>query len=202
MPDLLMPLSESFVLKELVESSTAARDLSLTEAQQNPPPEVIDNLKYFVTNTLQPIRSRFDFPITINSGYRSPALNRVIGGADSSQHTLGEAADCKISSTFLTDPKVAYLREGIDAKVREITGKPIRANASENFYLFAYVCIFLDELDVDQVIHEYGLDFGHPSWVHISSSRRRNSRQILAIGKYTNKKYLKPTLEEALSYGT
>lgn len=54
---------------------------------------------------------------------------------------------------------------------------------------------------MDQVIHEYGEDFGRPAWIHISASKRQDKRQILLVGQYTNKVYLKPSLEEALSYG-
>ena len=77
----------------------------------------------------------------------------------------------------------------------------MRPDVNENFFLFAYVCMNLDELDVDQVIHEYGEGFGHPSWVHISTSKRQDKRQILMVGNYTNRRYIRPPLEEALLYG-
>jgi len=42
---------------------------------------------------LEILRSHFNAPIHINSGYRSLEHNRSIGSNDSSQHVLGKAAD-------------------------------------------------------------------------------------------------------------
>lgn len=42
---------------------------------------------------LQPVRDNFNKPVVISSGYRSPAVNRAIGGSSKSQHMTGQAAD-------------------------------------------------------------------------------------------------------------
>jgi hypothetical protein len=44
-------------------------------------------------NCFEPIREYLGNPIRVNSGYRSPAVNKRIGGALTSQHSLGEAID-------------------------------------------------------------------------------------------------------------
>lgn len=45
---------------------------------------------------LECIRSHFKQPITITSGYRSPAHNAKVGGAKNSYHIRGMAADIKV----------------------------------------------------------------------------------------------------------
>lgn len=51
----------------------------------------------FVSDTLvsilQAIRNHFKTTVTINSGYRTPAYNKKVGGAAQSQHLYGMAAD-------------------------------------------------------------------------------------------------------------
>lgn len=44
-------------------------------------------------NILNPARANLGYPIYITSGYRSPYLNSLVGGAANSQHVTGEAAD-------------------------------------------------------------------------------------------------------------
>ena len=45
---------------------------------------------------LQPVRDHFGKPVTVNSGYRCPKLNKAIGSSSKSQHTKGLAADIEI----------------------------------------------------------------------------------------------------------
>lgn len=86
-----MRLSEHFTLEELTISQTAAR-----KGIHNAPTGVIvDNLTRLCV-LLEDIRAVLGRPITISSGYRGPALNEAIGGAKSSQHCLGCAADILI----------------------------------------------------------------------------------------------------------
>jgi uncharacterized protein YcbK (DUF882 family) len=44
---------------------------------------------------LDKLREEFGESLTITSGYRSPAYNKQIGGAPSSQHCLGKAVDIR-----------------------------------------------------------------------------------------------------------
>jgi uncharacterized protein YcbK (DUF882 family) len=46
---------------------------------------------------LQVLRDHLGKPITITSGYRSPAHNKAIGGAQFSRHVIGDAADFKVA---------------------------------------------------------------------------------------------------------
>ena len=53
---------------------------------------------------LQPVRDEFGI-IRINSGYRSPALNKAVGGSKTSQHCNGQAAD--FESSKISNPNLA-----------------------------------------------------------------------------------------------
>jgi zinc D-Ala-D-Ala carboxypeptidase len=84
-----MKLTKNLTLKECTKSATAiSRGIDNT-----PSPEVIQNIKIWAIQIFQPIRDHFEVPIGLNSMYRSPELNAVIGGAKSSQHTKGQAGD-------------------------------------------------------------------------------------------------------------
>lgn len=56
------------------------------------PLEVIENLKMLAVN-LQELRDEIGVSLHINSGYRSPAHNKKVGGARRSSHLKGMAAD-------------------------------------------------------------------------------------------------------------
>jgi zinc D-Ala-D-Ala carboxypeptidase len=86
-----MKLSPNFTLAEMLESQTARRK-GISE-QFTPSPEVINSLRALCKNILQPLRDAIGGPIKVSSGYRTPRLNRAIGGARNSQHMVGEAAD-------------------------------------------------------------------------------------------------------------
>jgi hypothetical protein len=83
-----MNLSENFTLAELIRTSTGL-DNTPNEAQ-------IENLRLLCVNVLQPARDALGV-IKITSGFRAPAVNAKIGGAPSSQHVKGQAADLMMS---------------------------------------------------------------------------------------------------------
>lgn len=85
-------LSDNFTLFELIDSSTASR-LNLRKYQELITNAQISNLQKLVTNVLQPLREYLGEPVIISSGFRSPMLNRAIGGAKNSDHMKGFAAD-------------------------------------------------------------------------------------------------------------
>ena len=60
------------------------------------PAELLPNIQK-LAEQLQILRDCLGESIHINSGYRSPAYNKRIGGVKNSQHVLGKAADitCK-----------------------------------------------------------------------------------------------------------
>lgn len=86
-----MKLSKNFTLDEMCRSSVARR----LHLKNTPSPKEVANLKVLCEKVLQPLRDYLGAPVIINSGYRSPELNRVIAGAHGSQHVKGEAADIR-----------------------------------------------------------------------------------------------------------
>ena len=79
----MIRLSEHFTLEEFVRSRKAqARGI-----KNEPPAEAV--------------RLAWGQPIFVTSGYRSPALNRAVGGAHNSQHCLGQAADIEADLSLL-----------------------------------------------------------------------------------------------------
>ena len=87
-----MQLTEHFTLEELTVSPTAKK-LGLSN---NPTPEHIANMKYCCEKILEPVRAHFGKPIQVNSSYRSPLVNKAVGGSKTSQHVNGQAIDFEI----------------------------------------------------------------------------------------------------------
>ena len=65
-----------------------------------PSPEVKEHIKALVLNVLQPLRAAWGKPLALNSGYRCPELNKIVGGRPTSQHLKGEAADVRTDSPY------------------------------------------------------------------------------------------------------
>ncbi len=86
-------LSNHFTFGELIRSDTADRN----GIDNTPPDEIIPKLKRLCDEILEPVRLHFGRPFRPNSGYRSPELNRMIGGSATSQHCLGEAVDIEVA---------------------------------------------------------------------------------------------------------
>lgn len=57
----------------------------------------VDNLLNLIFYCLQPLRDKLQKPILITSGYRSEALNKIVGGKYNSQHLKGQACDFKVN---------------------------------------------------------------------------------------------------------
>lgn len=87
-------ISKNFSYREFEESETAKKygiNNTITSF------DVRDAVRELTLTVLQPLRDAWGEPLHINSGYRCPRLNShpAIGGAPTSQHVKGEAADIK-----------------------------------------------------------------------------------------------------------
>jgi hypothetical protein len=83
----------------MTESITAEKHgiINLPNARQ------LENLRLLCNNVLEPVRSLLGVPVIVTSGYRCLALNRLVGGARTSQHQKGEAADFVLRKIDLKD---------------------------------------------------------------------------------------------------
>ena len=87
-----MKLSQHFSYQEFIKSQTATR-----KGIKNEPDDAqLYSMKMVCMNILEPIRTTFERPVIITSGFRSPELCVAIGSSTNSQHAKGEAADFEI----------------------------------------------------------------------------------------------------------
>ena len=146
-------LSEHFVLGEFTKSG------SHPEVYNIPSHEAIANLKR-LCGWLEELRKRYnergggintEEPIRINSGYRSPQLNRKIGGAANSNHLTGCAVDIKVSGMEQALRYAVILMDYADESKQEF-----------------------DELLIER--NRYGA-----IWVHFAVRPKENRRKVLFV---------------------
>jgi len=123
-----MRLSKNFTLSEITKSNTAKR-LGIKNA---PDKEHLKNMQILIRDLIQPMRDALG-PIRISSGYRSPVLNRAIGGSTKSQHCKGQAVD------------IQFWKEG------KMCNKEV------------YDWVLKEEIDFDQMINEFDYAWIHIS---------------------------------------
>jgi hypothetical protein len=103
-----MNLTEHFTLAEFTDSQTAVR----RGISNIPNEKALDNLRR-VAEVLEQVRTLVGKPLNISSGYRSPALNLAVGGAQASAHLSGLAADITVSGMTPIDLARAIEGSGI-----------------------------------------------------------------------------------------
>ena len=87
-------ISKNVSYKEGVYSRTATR----LGIKNNPNAEQMKNMVAIAEEVFEPLRAYVGGPIKINSFFRSPELNKAIGGSTKSQHCHGQAID--LDDTF------------------------------------------------------------------------------------------------------
>ena len=137
-------LSEHFALGEMTRSN------SHPEVYNIPTHEAIANLKR-VCGWLEVLRERSGGPVRINSGYRSPQLNKKIGGVPTSNHLTGCAVDIRVEDMEQLIRYAAILLEYAD-------------ETNQQF----------DELLIER--NRYGA-----IWLHFAVRARDNRRKVLLI---------------------
>jgi len=119
-----MILSKYATLERICRSTTAIRHgIANTPTEQH-----LNAIALLAEKIYDPLCQHFGFTIPFTSWYRSRAVNTLIGGSGTSQHTIGEAVDLDV-----------------DGSGRVIT----------NSVIFHYIA---NHLEFDQLIWEYGDD--------------------------------------------
>jgi len=147
-----MKISKYLSYKEVTKSYTATK-----KGIKNIPNErQLKNIIEWARGIFDPVRSFIDTPLGCHTIYRSPELNKAIGGSDTSQHCANKGA-----------------AGDIDADIYGNTTNEIIFNYIKN------------HLDWDQMILE-GLQDGRIQWIHcsyISPEKNRNEILIMYVDK-------------------
>lgn len=102
-------LSKHFSLSEMTRSATALRK----KIDNTPDADAVEALQELCIHVLEPLRERFGV-LKITSGFRSPAVNALVGGSRTSQHLVGEAADIFVSSLDVAMKMYNFVRFNLD----------------------------------------------------------------------------------------
>ena len=104
-------ISKHISKKEGVYSITATR----RGIDNTPNEEQLENMKLLAEKVFEPLRIHAGGPIKINSFFRSPDLNKAIGGSSKSQHCKGQAIDIDDAYNKMTNADMYHwIKENLD----------------------------------------------------------------------------------------
>ena len=104
-------LTPHITLAEATHSNTAKR----LDIENKPTDEHLGNMLTIGQMIFEPLREYVGGPIKINSFYRSPALNKAIGGSTKSQHCKGQAIDIDDVYGHKTNAQMyEWIKENLD----------------------------------------------------------------------------------------
>ena len=96
-------MTNNFTLAELTATKTGLPNAL--------PKHLEPNLRALAENVLQPTRDALG-AVKVTSAYRSPAVNSKVGGAKTSQHVQGQAADLKFDGG--NDVLFHWIKDNLD----------------------------------------------------------------------------------------
>ena len=104
-------ISKHISYKEGVYSITATR----LGINNTPNDDQLKNMELVAEEVFEPLREYVDEPIKINSFFRSPDLNKAIGGSTKSQHCKGQAMDIDDTYGKMKNSEMYYwIKEHLD----------------------------------------------------------------------------------------
>lgn len=128
-----------FSVKELCRSAKAKK----LGIDNTPTDKAVENMTRLIKVVLDPLREAYGKPITVNSGYRSTALNKAVGGVKSSQHLTGEAADITVGSKEGNKWLFEYIKNNL----------PYDQLIDEYNYSWVHVSLDADMCNRREIIH-------------------------------------------------
>ena len=165
---LAMRISQNFSLQELVYSPTAIH--AGIDQEDHLDNNAVSRITALVLKVLQPVRDQFG-PTKVNSCFRSPQLNTLIGGSSKSQHCCSgtsAAADIEIISEKISNLELAqWISKNLE-----------------------FDQLILENYNPKRISKITGLEEGPNSgWVHVSySSVGDNRKEVLRMVKDKNGK--------------
>ena len=129
-----MKLSEHFTLGELTKTSFNTEDGNI------PSRVVIENLRNLCENWLEDLRYSYNTlyhkgGVIINSGYRSPEVNRLAGGAPTSNHLTGCAVDIHVAGFEQAIRYAAILLDISEGTKRDFDELNIERNSAGRYWI-------------------------------------------------------------------
>ena len=106
-----------FTISELCKSTTA----DAFHINNQPTPDIVDNLEILTNECLDKIRETFGKPIYVNSGYRCKELNNRVKGSKTSHHLYGKAADITLKSKKLNKVLFKLIKDMITSGTLKCT---------------------------------------------------------------------------------
>ena len=111
-------VSKNFTIEELTASTVAIRN----GLSNKPPQKAVIAITTLAQKVLQPVRDQFG-PVRVNSCYRSPEVNKLVGGSSKSHHCCAEddhenvtksAADIEVFDTEVSNLELAiWIRDNL-----------------------------------------------------------------------------------------
>lgn len=123
-----MNITENFTLYEFTKSETATRKGILNVPNETQTQEI----HKLVKRIIQPLRTAYNEPFIINSGFRSQELNKAVGGVTTSQHTKGQACDIHVAEPRKLLTKLLEMRLPFDQAILYPTFLHISHNSANN----------------------------------------------------------------------
>jgi hypothetical protein len=137
------------------EEATFSPEAKKLRIDNTPDKDNLENMKALAEKVFEPIREKFDVPIYIHSFYRSPKLNKAVGGSKTSQHMALEGS--------------AAIDIDFEVYKRNVTNKEAFDWIRKN-------------IEFDQLIAEDIDENDNINWIHISYNRfGKNRGQVMKM---------------------